>query len=741
MSADPIPTTPAAPPRAPAAGEPLVEFVRTQRANAAYVLLGLAAAFLAAAVFLASKGEKAGGTAPPPPAVDPMNPDAPPPPPPEIENPKKGDYRIGWIACGVGFLITAGAGTSLLAGLPKRTEAEQRSHARAFVLTVGALLGAALILAGAFYFYRWSESLTKLLDGDRKETQWVVTPLLLVVAGAGMVFAAIQPARAEERHHQTLRRLVYGANLGLTVLLLGIGLVVLNIAFTLKVPSMLDTTESGFYSLSDSTKATVAKLAEPVTAYVILPDSGDREINDVRQLMYSTQEASGGRFTPRFVSPVTNKDELKQLQEKYPKVEKAAMGVLLTAGGEESKRHEFIPANDLFKQDFAPGGGQKVSFVGEAAMVQKLRYLADPDKAVVYFTQGNGELALAGGGPGGFAKADREASQLKTHLETNNVDVRALEFKEGGKAEVPADADVVVVADPMTPLPEPAVKALKDFMGRPGPKKGKMVLLAEARPGLGGKDRKMAKTGLEGLATEFGVKLGEQFVYSYPIAQYQLGPKDAIVMFAGGKGEAHPIVQPFARSLQAMFWTLPREVTPLSAAPGSPFTVTPLMNTLPDRPTWLEDEVLDDPRRAFLDMRESEPLRSRKQLTDRPRNVAVAVSEGGAPPPNPMNPHSPPPSTAVARMVVFANGEMFSNDAPRPRGGGTPPTHELMSASIDWLRDRAVIAPGVDAKPYSTFQLPPAETLNETRLVYLPLGLAMLAVAGLGAGVWVIRRK
>ena len=103
-------------------------------------------------------------------------------------------------------------------------------------------------------------------------------------------------ARAEERHNQSLRRLVYGGNLALTTLLLFVALVILNVVFSAKVPAMLDTTESGFYTLSDATKATVARLPEPVTAYVILPDSGDREINDVRQLMFSAQEASGGRW-------------------------------------------------------------------------------------------------------------------------------------------------------------------------------------------------------------------------------------------------------------------------------------------------------------------------------------------------------------------------------------------------------------------------------------------------------------
>lgn len=742
MSSDPTP--PAPPASRPATAEPLVEFILNSRANAAYLLLGLAAAFLAATVWLAVRAERPAAPAAPPPAVNPLDPEAPPPPPAELDTPKKGDYRFGWIGTAVGFLITGGAGGALLAGLPKPTEAERRTYARRLILTVGGLLGAAVIVLGACFFYRWSESLTKWLDqGDRKEMQWVVIPLLMVVAGAGLVFAAVQPARSEERNNQGLRRLVYGANLGLTVLLLLVALVIGNVIAAIKVQNTLDTTETGFYTLSNATKATVAKLPEPVTAYVVFPDDGSRVVNDLRQLMYSTQEASGGKFTPRFVSPVTNKAELQQLEQKYKKLASSGYGVLLTVGPEGASRQEFVSETDLVKVEPRPGGGQQAAFVGEAAIVQKLRFLADSEaKPVVYFTQGSGELALSPGEDDeGAGKGDRSAGQLKSHLEVIGLDVRPLRlkagFKAGGKAdvktEVPADATVVVVADPDAPLTDDGVKALRDYMT--GPRKGRMVLLTEPR--AAGKDRKMAKTGLEGLMAELGVKLGDQFIYSFPIPQLQLWPKNSTVVFAGGPAGEHPIVQPFP---QIQFpWGLTREVAS-AAGPGGPLQVTPLMTTgSRRRPTWLEEEELDNPIRAYQDLVESDVLIQRKSASDRPRTVAAAVAEGGAPP-NPMNPHGGG-GPQVPRLVVYANATMFSNAAPQVRGGGTPPSYELLSASIDWLRDRPPIAPGVDTKVYTTYTFPAAETLNETRLIWLPLGLALFGVAGLGAGVWVIRRK
>src|SRR2546421_56093 len=77
----------------------------------------------------------------------------------------------------------------------------------------GSALGIDLTLTGLMYFSRWSESLPGWLrEGDDKQARWVVNPLLLVVAGAGVLMAAVFPARAEERNNTTMRRMVYGTN-------------------------------------------------------------------------------------------------------------------------------------------------------------------------------------------------------------------------------------------------------------------------------------------------------------------------------------------------------------------------------------------------------------------------------------------------------------------------------------------------------------------------------------------------
>jgi hypothetical protein len=714
-SPTPAPTEPAGP---PAEGQAVVEFVRTRRQAAAYVFLALSLVFLVATIYLAVRAFRSPAVVDKPAATRLGEENPPEPSKVEVANPNRSSYMIGWLGCLTGFLVTGLVGVYLQVRSPQSSPDRQRTEARALLLAAGGLLGVTLIVFGAAYFYLWSDSLTKWLDkGERKEMVWVVVPLLMVAGGAGLVFAAVQPARADERNNLTLRRLVYGANFGVTVLLLLVVLVVVNVVIVLKVPNKLDTTESGFYTLSASTRNFLGKLTEPVNLYVIMPDAGGREVNDIRQFAYSAQEAAEGRLTVRFVSPVTNKQELQRLQEKYPRLGRDAYGLLLTAG-EEGKRNAFVPLNDLFEMD--PRTGNPKAFSGESKAMKELQFLThNEQRPVVYFTQGHGELSL-GGGPA-ETTVGGSASMLKSFLDKNYLDVRPLVFPPQTPT-VPDDATILVVAEPQSTLPEAAVGAIRKFMTEPrkGGGKGKLIVLAGAVPGP---DDKVVKTGLEGLLAEFDVRLGNQFVYSDPLTVPQAPDyRVAIVLFARA-AEQNPIVQAVGKQIQAISFLLPREVDTTTAHPQ--YQATPLLLTLPGRETWVEDERIRNPEQTINDLLTNAAIRQRKRYTDTPRRVAAVVSEGGS-----------------GRVVVFGNAYPFTDEyASRRSRGGTPPTFDLMAVSIDWLRDLPPVPTGIESKQYTQYQFPEPAAVDATRLLYLPLGLAMLGVVGLGAGVWVIRRK
>src|SRR5262245_51516827 len=181
------PTTNPSTPTTPTTGEPLVEYIRTQRQNAGTLLAVLAALFLALTGFLALKSFRA-------PAAPEKSPDKqlsdalrdpdrlePTKPPTDAADSKRGDYMVGMIACLAAFLCVGAVAAYLLASPPLPDEGKQRTEARVSLLALGASLGALAILAGLFFFYRWSDSLTTWLDkGETKEARWVLIPLLMI---------------------------------------------------------------------------------------------------------------------------------------------------------------------------------------------------------------------------------------------------------------------------------------------------------------------------------------------------------------------------------------------------------------------------------------------------------------------------------------------------------------------------------------------------------------------------------
>lgn len=713
MNLDLPPPVDPAPPTAPGpapVGEGLVEWVRGNRPAASYVLLGLAVLFLGATIALAVRAARKVPPPDPPPVQ--LDPDAPPPAPPP--DPKAGDYTAGFVGTLYGFLVAAAAGFYLLVGLPW-TGAGGRTEARTVILTVGGLLGLGLMLFGVVFFWRWSASLGGWLDkGNVKERLFVVVPLLMVVAGAGLVFLAVQPARAEERHNPFIRRLVYGSNLGLTVFLLLLVLVVGNVVVARQVPNKLDATQTGFYTLADSTKAFLAKLPEPATLYLILRDDGDRTTNDIRQFAYVARDASNGKLTVKFVSPVFDRKELARLQEKYPRVGRDDEGILVTAG-EDEKRNAFIPYNDLFETDGGMGRRPTLKgFAGEARVMKELRFLADNEqKPVVYFTQGNGELAL-GGDRGAEAAAGGSAEKLKGFLEKAYLDVKPLPLGAAVKdPSVPPDAAVVVVAEPQVALSEAAAGALRKYMTE---RKGKLVVLAGAAPGLG--DKGVPKTGLDGVLGDLNVRLGDKYLLTIPT---NLTPdyRSLLTVFTRGAA-SNPVGQALARQYQSFRLPFAREVSALTAAPG--YQATPLLAT--PLPTWLSGDLPADPNATFQDLEDNAAARTRLAYSESPRVVAVAVSEG-----------------ATGRALVVGSGYAFSDQWADQVRGGIPSSFDLLAATVDWLRDRPPLPNTVESKAYQQYQFPDPAGVDTTRMIWFPLGLGLLIVVGLGAGVWVIRRK
>jgi hypothetical protein len=711
-------TTPQTPPGPPVVGQSLVENIRTNRQNAGKAFLALAALLLGAAGFLAYKAYRSPE----------KSPDKPPTEKAEREPPKStaeteaqslnsSQYTVGWTASLLAGLVVAACGAWLLAWPPTGSESEQRSEIRTLLLAAGGLLGTITIVVGFALFYLWSDSLTNWLSkGETKEARWVLIPLLILILGTGLVFVAVQPARADERNNQSTRKLVYGANLALTVLLLLVGLVTANIVFARNVPSKLDTTETGFYSLSNTTRSLLTRLSEPVIAYAILPDGPDRISNDIRELLIACEDASGGKFHVKFLSPTANKVELEALKTKFKQLplvlsqgvmEDEVRGAVVLATGENEMRNAVIPA-----REFMDTQGPQPVFQGEARLFKEIAFLADSqNRPVIYFTQGNGELNVE---PGAKVEPVRSATALRTYLEGNYLTVRPLTLT-GDNPTVPDDATVVVIADPVNPIPNPALTAIRNYIK----KKGKLIVLAGATAGV---DRKMVKTGLEPiLAEELNVRLGMRFLFT--LGTEQMPYVDGAIAAFSAEAEQNPILQAIARVNPQMLFFNAREVEPLPPNPTNPSVkAIELMHTAV-LSTWLEDEEPTDLKATIQNMLQTAKAQQDKGLSRQARPLAAIVSEG-----------------QTGRAVVIGSAQFVSDEMIRQFRKRLP--LDLIGVSIDWLRDKpSIAAAGIESKKYGEYRFPLPTSVDESRLKTLPLGLAILFVVGFGATVWVVRRK
>jgi len=96
-------------------------------------------------------------------------------------------------------------------------------------------------------------------------------------------------------------------------------------------------------------------------------------------------------------------------------------------------------------------------------------------------------------------------------------------------------------------------------------------------------------------------------------------------------------------------------------------------------------------------------------------------------------------TSGTARLAVYGCGLTASDAWAQSSPGTAPAEFDLIGVTIDWLRDRPPLPPGITTKTYTVYTFPPK--VDSTRLQWLPLGLSFLTVAGLGTGVWMMRRK
>jgi len=638
------------------------------------------------------------------------------------------EYSSGAFFLLFGAVFSLGVAAYSLSATPKLTYAESLTDARKTVLLAGALIGALLMAGGLWFAAYYFTSLTLALDkGKLSELKWVVGPLAVVLLGGGLLFLAMQPARAEERHNDFIRKLIYGSNFALTTFLIMVILIVINIIVAIKVPNKLDTTESGLYSLelNPATKEYLGGLKKPVKVYAILPESDNPVIADTLRLLDACAEANPSKFKVRKLSPTYDTKEIRELRNKYPQLDPSDLGLLFTLE-DDDKQAGFVRLDEMVKQDFDQATRRsKTSFEGESKIARELLALNEAKtKAIIYCTTGHRELSVVQQPPTGRPDENRTAMRLRAALEQANVEIRPLAF-DLTNPKVPDDASVVLIANPRDQFPKNQADAIQKYMSTPRPdgSHGKLILLTSPYPRADGTG--LEDTGLTGLAAYLGVDLGQAYLYNQLIRnQPSLGYSDVVSTTTRDLlVKRNPIA---LAQRNPVILTNCREVTRIEQYSG-PFVVEQLLlSTPPNRLTWLETSPSANPGKTVEQIFVDKKLQQDTQATnDGVRGVGVLVSESS-------------PNGPIGRAIVIGSGEAFADPDAQNRSRFAEMNSEFMTSCVNWTRDRPAVA-NIPAKNYGEYQ--PPKVSDNKRLIGIPFVVTFLGVIALGTGVWVSRRK
>jgi len=625
---------------------------------------------------------------------------------------------IAWPAIpGIGAIVT---GFWLWFGTADSGPDDDRG--RLALLALAALVGGATFLFGLGRLYTKSDAVVQLLSaGDRTNAWTVLGALAALIGGLAVMFAGLQLVRSEERRSPVLRRAVYGFNTFLTGFLLLAVLVVVNVLAVLKLPAAIDATRSGVHTLADSTVKLLAGLDRPLKVYVFFNPRGDAfAYDELRSFLKLVQEKSARVNVEDFnlLDPKATQ-RIRELMKQFPALPADLEGALLVYGDEKPENSTFIRMRDMISEEGGMMSGREptLKFLGEVKFGTELSFLmGGKERTAVYFTQGRGEPDLTD------STKKTGLGRLKDRLEKRNFEVKALTF-EPVAPKVPDDAKLIVVADPRVALSAPEVDALKGFLDRGGKLVGLFDVPTDNRT-----DKTMPPTGLEALLSGYGVDVtAERILTVAGFSGAAVENSDEVWVEPARSAVDNPIAAAFV--VRRMPFDGVRLVRPaVNAAAGS--TASPLFVADPMTNIWAEPDL--QASGAQVSKLIVQDPKERSRLSRQPLPMTVTVTTSPPPTPGAARPEGKP------KMVVFGDASFVNNETLGSQAAVM--YFDLFASALEWLRERPANI-GVEPRVYHTFEMNPDAVQRYDRLLWMPLAVAVLVIAGLGTGVWLVRRQ
>ncbi len=447
-----------------------------------------------------------------------------------------------------------------------------------------------------------------------------------------------------------------------------------------------DWTRMQIYSLSEQTRKVLAGLQEPVRVTVFMTPQQSRLLPEVKELLTRYQAASP-KVEVEYLDPQRNPARAEAL------VKEAAGVRLNTIVFRSGERKKFVPEDKLAEFDFAGagmGGAPTVkAFKGEEAFTSAIVAVTESKQPLIVFTTGHNEASLESGERG------RGYAEVKQLLERDNMTVST--WDSLGKGNLPAGADVVVVAGPQLAFLAPELSALDQHLAAGG---RALLLLDPVLPGPGAPPPDL---GFRGLTEKYGLALGDDIVIDPSNALAQMG---AEVVLADHYGDS-PIVSSLSTEKLPVIFQLARSVTKSGKAPEG-MSATMLVETSPDG--WGE--------RGLNDL----STELKKDPTDAAGPVSLAVAVGP----------TDAKAEKAARLVAVGNSRFAVNGALANGANGI-----FFANAVHWLAGSEKQM-GIPPKTPEQSSL----TLSESQLRRVAIGsIVGLPVIAILLGLWVWYRR
>jgi ABC-type uncharacterized transport system involved in gliding motility auxiliary subunit len=340
------------------------------------------------------------------------------------------------------------------------------------------------------------------------------------------------------------------------------------------------------------------------------------------------------------------------------------------------------------------GRNEKATSDGEQELTNALIKVIQGRQPKVYFTTGHGEKDTT--------SADRTGyNTISSALTSDNFVVDKLVLAQ--QKDVPADADVLVIAGPQTDFLQPEIDMLKAYLAKGG--KAFIMLDPVLKPG------QMQPTGLQALLMDWGITADNDVVLDVSGMGRLIGADESIPVAASYP--PHAITQNF-QLLTA--YPLARSMTPIEGGVNG-HTAQSIVET--SRSSWGEMDLKA--------LSSGQPAKADDDDKKGPVSLAAAVS---APAADGVEKDGKKPET---RVVAFGDSEFPSNAFLGVQGN-----RDLFLNTVNWLAQQENL---IAIRPRDAEDRRITLTADQqTRIFYLTVLIAPGLILLAGVQTWWRRR-